>query len=158
MNFGPLIIQHQEYVMRIIYRFIKNREAAEDIVQDAIVKVLKSAGPNDLDLFRAWFVMIALNTARNELRRPFNKRREYVDIGLCVDPRASHETTAGLKQELEKLTEQLPYRQRVAFTLKLEGLDFLDIAEIMNCPYDTAKANFRHGLVKIRELVGINSL
>jgi hypothetical protein len=31
-----------------------------------------------------------------------------------------------------------------------EDLSFKEISEIMDCPYDTAKANYRHGLMKLK--------
>ena len=46
-----------------------------------------------------------------------------------------------------------PERQRVAITLRVfEDLSFKEIAQIMSCPYDTAKANYRHALLKLREI------
>ncbi len=45
-----------------------------------------------------------------------------------------------LQQEIEKL----PDRQRTALSLRVfDDLSFKEIADIMQCPYDTAKANYR---------------
>ena len=54
---------------------------------------------------------------------------------------------AMLKAEIETL----PEKQRQAISLRVfEDLSFREIAEIMDCPYDTAKANYRHALLKLK--------
>jgi RNA polymerase sigma-70 factor, ECF subfamily len=53
---------------------------------------------------------------------------------------------------IQKHVEDLPFKQRTALTLRIyEDLSFKEIAEIMECPYDTAKANYRHALMRLRE-------
>jgi RNA polymerase sigma-70 factor (ECF subfamily) len=53
-----------------------------------------------------------------------------------------------------KELENLPERQRAALTLRIfEDLSFNEIAQIMECPYDTAKANYRHGLLKLKAVL-----
>ena len=45
----------------------------------------------------------------------------------------------------------LPHIQAVTFQLRyVDELSFKDIAEILNCPYNTAKANFRHGWMRVK--------
>ena len=40
----------------------------------------------------------------------------------------------------------------MALSLRIfEDLSFKEIADIMECPYDTAKANYRHALLKLKE-------
>ena len=42
--------------------------------------------------------------------------------------------------------------EKTALVLRVyEDLSFNEIAEIMDCPYDTAKANYRHALMKLRQ-------
>ena len=48
--------------------------------------------------------------------------------------------------------EKLPFKQKTALILRVyEDLSFAEIATIMQCPYDTAKANYRHALLKLKE-------
>ena len=49
--------------------------------------------------------------------------------------------------------DRLPFKQKTALVLRVyEDLSFSEIAEIMECPYDTAKANYRHALLKLKEI------
>ena len=52
-----------------------------------------------------------------------------------------------------------PERQRQALTLRVfDDLSFKEIAEVMACPYDTAKANYRHALLKLKDRLQNNVL
>jgi RNA polymerase sigma-70 factor (ECF subfamily) len=54
---------------------------------------------------------------------------------------------------------RLPDRQRTALSLRIfEDLSFKEIAELMDCPYDTAKANYRHALLKLKERLEGNAM
>ena len=74
------------------------------------------------------------------------------------------EAESGLLQEAvqKRLTEeieQLPSKQKTAVLLRVyEDLSFKEIAQIMDCPYDTAKANYRHGLMKLKASMGGDEL
>jgi DNA-directed RNA polymerase specialized sigma24 family protein len=48
------------------------------------------------------------------------------------------------------LIERLPQRQSETLLLKARGHDYHEIAESMGVAYDTAKANYRHGILKVR--------
>lgn len=68
--------------------------------------------------------------------------------GLRPEGELLHKQLAAI---IEEVIRSLPERQRLAVTLRLyEDLSFEEIATIMECPYDTAKANWRHGLLKIQ--------
>jgi hypothetical protein len=46
----------------------------------------------------------------------------------------------------------------MALTLRVfEDMSFKEIAQIMECPYDTAKANYRHALLKLREKLEVDN-
>jgi RNA polymerase sigma-70 factor (ECF subfamily) len=48
--------------------------------------------------------------------------------------------------------DRLPFKQKTALVLRVyEDMSFAEIAEVMECPYDTAKANYRHALLKLKE-------
>ena len=52
---------------------------------------------------------------------------------------------------IRREVDRLPEKQKMALSLRIfEDLSFKEIAEIMDCPYDTAKANYRHALLKMK--------
>jgi RNA polymerase sigma-70 factor (ECF subfamily) len=154
-SFSSLVIRHQRGLLRLGLRFVKDLDQAEDIVQEAFIKAYEKLSTFEgRSSFKSWLYQIALNTARNRLRET---RRETVDIEdthLSVPPIG--ETTlvhTAISDLLNKEVEKLPFRQRTALVLRVyEDLSFQEISEIMECPYDTAKANYRHALIKLKEV------
>ena len=153
--FSSLVIRHQRGLLRLGLRFVKDLDQAEDIVQEAFIKAYEKLSTFEgRSSFKSWLYQIALNTARNKLRE---NRRETVDVEdthLSVMPVGEttmvHTAVADL---LNKEVDKLPFRQRTALVLRVyEDLSFNEIAEIMQCPYDTAKANYRHALMKLKEV------
>ena len=152
--FSELVVRHQRSLLRLTLRFTREQALAEDIVQESFLKAYQK-----LELFEArasfksWLYQIAMNTAKNKFRERGLDLMNIEDTQLGVEPSAEagmvkNDIQAALRAEIDKL----PEKQRIALTLRIfEDLSFKEIAEIMVCPYDTAKANYRHALLKLRE-------
>lgn len=154
LDAGKLIEEHSAYVLAVLKRIVGNDELAQDAFQESTIKVIHNIKTlKKPEAFKTWFVTIAVNTARNMVRK--NKDHLMDDV---VDRVISKEKPVDkmmfeshLKDFVASLIEELPHRQQLAFSLRLyDGLRFKDIAEIMNCPYDTAKANYRHAFLKVK--------
>lgn len=152
--FTELVRRHQRGLLRIVLRLTRELPLAEDIVQETFIKAYEK-----MDLFegrssfKSWLYQVGLNTAKNRFRsRP---QEEFTTDTLQggVDPGAERDLVkSDVSRALRTEIDQLPERQRIAITLRVfEDLSFKEIAQIMNCPYDTAKANYRHALLKLRE-------
>jgi len=153
--FNILVRAHQRGVYAIVFSMVKDHDTADDVVQDTFVKAYKHIDSFEAkSSFKSWLYSIAINTAKNVLKS--DSLREMVDfekVVLHVTPRMSenieeHELQIVLAEEIEKL----PAKQKLALTLRIfDELPFKEIAEIMECPYDTAKANFRHAINSLRK-------
>ncbi|MGZ3744930.1 MAG: RNA polymerase sigma factor [Pseudobdellovibrionaceae bacterium] len=153
-SFSELVKRHQKGLLRMSLRFVKDLDTAEDVVQESFIKAYEKLHSFEgRASFKSWLFQIAVNNARNRIR---DYRKNMVDIenvqlavGAEVEGGLVHDAVAGiLREEVDKL----PDRQRTALVLRVyEDLSFKEIAEIMGCPYDTAKANYRHALMKLRE-------
>ena len=156
-SFSELVQRHQRTLLRLSLRFTKEQALAEDIVQESFIKAYQKIHLFEgRSSFKSWLYQIALNTARNKYRSRFGENAPETvnldDVPLGIDPGAE---TGMLKADMKKFiqaeVERLPERQRIALTLRIfEDLSFKEIAEIMQCPYDTAKANYRHALLKLK--------
>jgi RNA polymerase sigma-70 factor (ECF subfamily) len=152
-SFSELVRRHQKGLMRLSLRFVRDIGTAEDVVQESFIKAFERLNSFEARAsFKSWLFQIAVNTARNKIRE---RREGTVDIDttpLAVAPKAEtmmiHNAVA---QIIAKLVETLPFRQKTALTLRIyEDLSFKEIAEVMECPYDTAKANYRHAILKLK--------
>lgn len=151
--FSSLVLKHQQSLLRLCMRFTSSQDLAEDIVQDTFVKAYRKLSTFEgRSSFKSWLFQIAINTAKNKLRAT----RDTVNIDN-VQISIGGLTTEGLEREglrtmIREFVDELPEKQKMALTLRIyDDLSFKEIAEIMECPYDTAKANYRHGLMSIKK-------
>ena len=152
--FSQLVRRHQKNLMRLCVRFMKDVDMAEDIVQESFIKAYERLHSFEgRASFKSWLFQIAVNTAKNRLRDRRDSGVNIDDLHLAVSARA--ETTlvhTAVAQLIQKSVDTLPMKQKTALVLRIyEDLSFKEIAEIMECPYDTAKANYRHALMKLRD-------
>lgn len=153
-SFSELVLRHQRALLRLTLRLTREQSIAEDIVQEAFIKAYQKIHLFEgRSSFKSWLYQIALNTAKNRFRDRPLEALNLEDSQFGTDPGAE----AGMvhqdvKSRIRAEIELLPEKQRIALTLRVfEDLSFKEIAQIMNCPYDTAKANYRHALLKLRE-------
>ena len=152
--FSELVQRHQRALLRLSLRFLKDQMLAEDVVQESFIKAYEKLNLFEgRSSFKSWLFQIAVNTAKNRLRSIPHEHINIDDVHLGVDPGAENHMVRGdLTKLLRAEVDLLPERQRIALTLRIfEDLSFKEIAEIMGCPYDTAKANYRHGLMRLKE-------
>ena len=153
-SFEELVLRHQRFLIKVVVRMTRDLDAAEDVVQETFIKAYKR-----LQLFegrasfRSWLYQIALNTARNRFRKYARETVGTEGMDVAVEGEIEqHMNQLDVRGLLQKEIERLPDRQRTALTLRVyDDLSFKEIAEIMDCPYDTAKANYRHALLKLKE-------
>jgi RNA polymerase sigma-70 factor (ECF subfamily) len=151
--FEKLIARHDRFLLKVVVRMTRDLNAAEDIVQDTLIKAFKR-----LELFegrasfRSWLYQIALNTTRNRFRKTSRETIGTENLDMAVDGEIeNHVLTLDVREVLQEEIEKLPARQKQALTLRIfEDLSFKEIAQMMECPYDTAKANYRHALLKLK--------
>jgi len=151
--FSSLVLKHQQSLLRLCMRFTSSQDLAEDIVQDTFVKAYRKLSTFEgRSSFKSWLFQIAINTAKNKLRAT----KDTVSID-SIQISISGVSTDGLEKQnvrelIREFVDELPDKQKMALTLRVyDDLSFKEIAEIMECPYDTAKANYRHGLMSIKK-------
>jgi len=139
------------------FRFMKDHGATDDVVQDSFLKAHKAIDSFRGDsAFKSWLLRITANTAKNALRSKHMKSRvdlEEAEMGV------THADFSGLERAqtsevLQWTIDQLPEKQRIALQLRIfEDMSFKEVAAAMECPFDTAKANFRHAVLNLRKIL-----
>ncbi|MGE3757713.1 MAG: RNA polymerase sigma factor, partial [Pseudobdellovibrionaceae bacterium] len=151
--FSEIVRRHQKGMLRLCIRFVKDVNLAEDVVQDAFIKAYEKLGSFEgRSSFKSWLFQIAVNTAKNKLREFKSDMTDIDNVHLGVGPVAEQNLLdSSLAELIQVEVERLPDRQKTALILRVyEDMSFKEIAQIMDCPYDTAKANYRHALMKLR--------
>lgn len=134
--FGVLARRHTERFYRLAYRYLQSREAAEDIVQDAFLKLWEDPArwqPERNSKFTTWFYRIVVNLCLDWQKK---KRPAALDENLpLVDEREALDSALAHAQEqklLETEIAALPERQRTALNFCFaEGLSNQEAAEVM---------------------------
>lgn len=145
-SFRSLVAEHQQMVINTCYRFVFNREDAEDLAQDVFIEVFRS-----LEQFReeaklsTWIYRIAVTKSLDHLRRLKRKKR-FSSLKRVIgidDPSAEiaapcndnpADALAGNEQAaiLQEALGTLPDSQKTAFLLsKQEGFSNQEIADIL---------------------------
>ena len=127
--FEMIIRSSSRNLFAIAYGILQNREEAEDVVQDTLVKAWKSRWRvRDPEKFPAWISTIARHRARDLARR---RRPEPLphDFEVSETVEATAETeNVNLNSEVQAALSQLPELHRMAVTLRyFEDLDYATI-------------------------------
>ena len=134
--FAILVERHTERFYRLAYRYLQSKAAAEDVVQDAFLKLWENPSswqPERNSKFTTWFYRVVVNICL-DLRK---KKGEVVldNTVELIDDRESVDESIMRAQEqrmLEKEIAALPERQRTALNLCFdEGLTNQEAAEVM---------------------------
>ena len=126
--FEMIIRSFSRPLFAIAYGILQNREEAEDVVQDALVKAWKTRWRvRDPEKFPAWLATIARNRARDVFR---GRRTVPLSDELNEEAAVSVETssTGELDREVHAALASLPESHRIALTLRY--FDALDYATI----------------------------
>lgn len=132
----------------------RNRDDAEDLVQDTLTKALDKAHTwqPGTDL-RPWLFRILHNTHISNLRKQKVRRVAAVDLPDPVMPE-TQTVALELKQVLEAL-EQIPEAQRKPIVLvALEDMSYADAARSLDVPLGTFMSRLGRGRAALRKLLG----
>jgi RNA polymerase sigma-70 factor (sigma-E family) len=148
---GELYVRHGPDAQRLAYLLTGDRTLAEDLVQDAFVRLAgRFADLRDPGAFPAYLRRMVVNLARMHFRRRRVERRfldrersQRIDGGSVPDVEGYEAMKAALLA--------LPVRQRSAIVLRFyEDLPERQIAEILRCRPGTVKSLLHRGLATLR--------
>jgi RNA polymerase sigma-70 factor, ECF subfamily len=153
-----LIRMYQGVVFGVIFKIYPNKAICEELTQDAFIRAFDKIDQfQERSTFKSWLIRIAINLTKNYLTSyGFRNVKPVEDFNRVKDQAGeSHELTVAHKklgQSLQALVRDLPHKQRTAVMLRIyEDMSFSEIAETMDCPFDTAKANYRHGIQSLKK-------
>lgn len=152
-----LVTPYKDKMFRYAYGILRDKMAAEDVVQESLVKIWKKRAQFvDIENKEAWCITIARNLAIDKLRA--NKKKytsditEHYDIS---DENPGPERKVVLKDALAKVRavlNGLPEAQREIITLRdVDGHTYKEIAELMDYTVDQVKVNLHRARKELRE-------
>lgn len=159
--FGELVEAHLDFAYNVALRAVDNSQDAEDIVQEAFVRVWKSlAGFRAEARFRTWLYRIVVNLCYSQLP---GLRKEVIQLDgpngqeIIPDKSPEGDPVANLedRQALLFIQEQiriLPGKYQILLLLRhQDGCSYAEIAEIMDLPLGTVKTGIHRARKKLKE-------
>lgn len=147
------IVEHQQAHYRLAYSYVKNKENALDIIQESILKALRSVDRlEEVKYMKTWFYRILVNTAIDFIRK--HQRisimpDEILDIHL---PASENEVN---DFDLQQAIDQLPPKHKTIILLRFfEDMKIEEIAEITGDNVNTVKTRLYAALRKLRVEMG----
>jgi RNA polymerase sigma-70 factor (ECF subfamily) len=146
-----LFLRYSGKMLAVCLRYTRHRMEAEDILQDAFIKVFDNISKFEFKgSFEGWIRRIVINTAlKNYSKKSFKQEQ----IGLENQPELPLEPeiyNTLQEEELLRLINQLPDGYRVVFNLyAVEGYSHKEIADLLGIQESTSRSQ----LVKARKML-----
>jgi RNA polymerase sigma-70 factor (ECF subfamily) len=168
LAFRELVRRYERPVFSLVYRMVRDRETAEDLSQDAFIKVLNHIDRYSPEFkFSSWIFKIANNVAIDHLRR-----RRLDTISMDGSPHASNaaeveastfDVAAGQENALDEIASrelgtaieaaigQLRPEYRSCIMLRhVEGRSYEEIASLLDLPLGTVKTYIHRARHELR--------
>jgi RNA polymerase sigma-70 factor, ECF subfamily len=147
--FDGLVRDHQPSVYRFLYRLCcGHRQDAEDLCQETFLRAYRAFGRLEGEAnHRAWLCRIAYNAFLNTRRRA-RPTELPEDLPAAPDDGADRRELVGA---IATFVRTLPPKQRAALILRhVEGRDYGEVAGVLGCSEDSARANVFQAVKKVR--------
>ena len=159
--FTELFGRHKEALYCFIYHMVGNVDDALELSQKTFVKVFQKAdGFEGRSSFRTWLFKIAINLSKNHRRSlardpAFSSasKEELREATKASPLKGALEVVADCEEAaiLRRCVDGLPEVQRETLIFRVyEDLSYAEIAEVMERPVGTVKANYHHAIKNLR--------
>src|SRR2546421_588579 len=148
---------HGRFPYTVAYRLTGNREDAEDLVQEVLLRVRRGLETYQPGSLEGWLSRIATNAFLDDVRR---RRRRPEDL-LPDDPDWVLPPAAGaddalaaevLSDDVQAALRRLPEDFRAAVVLcDVVGLPYQEISESLGVPVGTVRSRIHRGRALLRE-------
>ena len=165
-SINVLLNRHRKRILDYIYMMVKNRDVADDIFQETLIKVVRFVQEGrytENGKFLSWVLRIAHNQVIDYFRQ--KKQRNNVSEGdagydILNNQKFSDHTveekliTNQIETDVRKLIDFLPPEQKEVVLMRYYmGLSFKEIAEQTDVSINTALGRMCYALINLRKLI-----
>jgi RNA polymerase sigma-70 factor (ECF subfamily) len=157
--FTTLYDRHSHAAFSLAYRMMWERQASEDLAQDAFLKLWRSATSYrpERGSVRTWILSIVHNRGIDQIRSQASRRRRQEEIEASAPRSQPSEAFAETwrNSQREQVREALgtlpPEQLKILELAYFSGYTHLQISELVDVPLGTIKGRMRLGLKKMRD-------
>ncbi|HXY94052.1 MAG TPA: sigma-70 family RNA polymerase sigma factor [Acidimicrobiia bacterium] len=145
---------HGRFLYNVAYRLAGNDDDAQDLVQEALLRVRKGLERYQPGSLEGWLARIVTNVFLDEMRRRKRRPTDALpeDPGRVLPPApAADEVQRGLSDEIQHALEELPEEFRVPVVLcDVSDLSYEQIADATGVPIGTVRSRIHRGRRMLR--------
>lgn len=151
---ADLFDRHHRLLFNFFLKWLANREASEDLVQEVFFRVLKYGHSYRNHIpFKYWFFRIAHNVGKDYGRKHAVESAELHGdwVASAVDPEAvlaSRGKIASLARALDRLTIE---KRELLILSRFHNLKYKHLAELLECSVATVKVRVHRALKELRD-------
>jgi RNA polymerase sigma-70 factor (ECF subfamily) len=161
--FNVIVDRYKNRLFNFVYRFVRDTDVAEDIVQETFLRVFRKRREyRAIANFSTWIFTIAGNLAKSELRRRKRWRFLSIDTGTeeekgfdILDPGMKPDRVTAvrmLRENVQNSIDKLQSKYKEALVLRdVEGMSYQQIAEIVGVPVGTVKSRVNRARLKLQK-------
>ena len=161
--YGKIVGRYNGRLYNFIYRFVGDRETAEDIVQETFLRAFrKRTEYRAIANFSTWLFTIARNLAKSELRRRKRwrmfslERDEETDTGMELPDESARPDKVAESSladvQIQQAIASLPDNYKQVILLRdVQGMSYQEISEIVDCPVGTVKSRVNRARLKLQQ-------
>ncbi len=165
--FEPLVEKYRERVWRLAYNYLRDREEAWDVAQEAFVRAWQALPSfRGQSAFYTWLYRIVMNVAADRGRQRGARGRAFgtervpeedwdrvmLDQGEAPDDLARRVEE---RERIDRALEALPEHHRTIIMLSdLEGLSYKEIAEVLHIPMGTVMSRLHNARKRLKDVLG----
>jgi len=162
--YNEIVDRYKNKLLNHIFYYTKNRESAEDVVQDAFIRVyLNKDKYKEIAKVSTWVYTIAINLAKTFLAKEKKKNRfsitgkdgesdfEIPDKKTSTDkPVLVGELGDIIKDSIDSLDEKF---REIVILRDVDGMSYDEIAVILDIPEGTVKSRLNRARLNLREIL-----
>lgn len=143
--FTEYVIKFQPTVFRVAYSLVKSCADAEDITQEAFLRLYKSSEQFKSDEnVKAWLIRVAINISKNHLTSAWTRRKTQ----LPEEPALEKDEDYALLEALNRLDKS--YRA-VIYLHYYEGYSVSEISRLLGISESNVKARLKRGRDRLKK-------
>lgn len=165
--FNELVLRYQVRLHNFLFRYTKDHQDCEDLVQETFLRVHKSKHSYErIAKFSTWMYTIALNLAKSL----YKKKQRMLSVSIHKDDADPEDREIVLEdsrilqddklheklcmEQLEKALMELPEEFREVVMLRdLQQLSYEEVTEITGVPMGTVKSRINRGRAQLQHLL-----
>ena len=153
-SLAKLLYEDYEMVFRYLVKFTLNKNLAEDLVQETMVRAIEKFELFDPDKskFSTWLIAIAQNIYLDGIRK---RKREKAHINEELQLEALYDLQTEHDEDWDRVLDalsRLPEESRIPLVMKhYHGYSLEEIAKIMSIPLGTVKSRIHNAIKAVRK-------